>query len=183
MDLQKPKTIRDYRQKNNWTQAQLAGKLGVTPSTVANWESGLSTPNGKDLRMLVATFGIPIHQISLTPYDRCIEIQGHIFYLTADKRAADRWVASISGWDFEKAQAWPQRPADPKYPEIDDTFSAIIGFQDWSWREEARTPEEALNALRDRLLSGVTRALYPERLPDDPDDWQRKPTRERAVRP
>jgi len=36
--------IKDWRTKYNFTQAQLAGKLGVAVETVARWEGGSRKP-------------------------------------------------------------------------------------------------------------------------------------------
>ena len=36
--------IRFLRQKNNWSQTDLAAKLGITRSSVNAWELGISTP-------------------------------------------------------------------------------------------------------------------------------------------
>jgi ubiquinone/menaquinone biosynthesis C-methylase UbiE len=45
--------LKDWRQSNNWTQTELAEKIGVTLSTVQRWEWGKTTPYPYHLRKLV----------------------------------------------------------------------------------------------------------------------------------
>lgn len=52
--------IRDLREGKGWTQAKLAGKVGVTANTVSRWESGTYKPKLDDLERLSREFGKPI---------------------------------------------------------------------------------------------------------------------------
>lgn len=45
------------RRKNNWTQAELALELGVHPSTIANWERGITDPHPSWVPRLNAFLG------------------------------------------------------------------------------------------------------------------------------
>lgn len=40
-----PQAIRTAREKRNWTQTELAGKLGVSQGTISFWERGVETPS------------------------------------------------------------------------------------------------------------------------------------------
>lgn len=40
-----PQAIRQVRQKQGWTQADLAERLGVSQSTISFWERGVETPS------------------------------------------------------------------------------------------------------------------------------------------
>ena len=51
-------TIRELRQAQQWTQLELANRLGVTPSAVYNWEAGNAEPKVKQLRALALAFGV-----------------------------------------------------------------------------------------------------------------------------
>lgn len=59
------KTIRELRQERGWTQLDLASKLGVTPSSVYNWEKGNWGPRAAQLRQLATVFGVPMDVIEL----------------------------------------------------------------------------------------------------------------------
>ena len=48
------KTIRELREQRGETQLQLAVALGVTPTTVFNWERGQHEPKASQLRALRA---------------------------------------------------------------------------------------------------------------------------------
>ena len=37
-------TIKELREKKGWTQLELANEIGVTPSTIYNWERGRFVP-------------------------------------------------------------------------------------------------------------------------------------------
>lgn len=49
-----------YRERSarHWTQAELAGKLGVHINAVANWEGGFNSPNVANERALRDLFSI-----------------------------------------------------------------------------------------------------------------------------
>jgi len=51
--------IRTLRQKNNWSQTDLAGKLGITRSSVNAWELGISTPSTSTIIQLSNIFHVP----------------------------------------------------------------------------------------------------------------------------
>lgn len=48
--------IRKYREALGWTQAILAEKCGVVPSTVTQWESGVRKPDIVMLKKLASIF-------------------------------------------------------------------------------------------------------------------------------
>lgn len=50
--------IRRFRNKNDWTQEQLAEKIGVSRSTVTQWETGWSRPRMGAIEKLAAAFGV-----------------------------------------------------------------------------------------------------------------------------
>jgi putative transcriptional regulator len=57
------KTIRELREAQNMTQLELAIKLGVTPTTVYNWEAGRSVPKVEQLRKLAEVFAVRMDDI------------------------------------------------------------------------------------------------------------------------
>jgi transcriptional regulator with XRE-family HTH domain len=59
------KTIRQLREEHGWTQLELSNKLGVTPSTVYNWERGKYEPTGSKLRQIAQAFGISMDDIQI----------------------------------------------------------------------------------------------------------------------
>lgn len=59
------KTIRELRQKQGWTQYELAIKVGVHPQAVYLWESGRRTPQVSQLRKLGRLFGMCSDEIEL----------------------------------------------------------------------------------------------------------------------
>ncbi len=58
------KTIRELRDERGWTQLELAFKVGVTPTSIYNWESGRFQPRLKQMRDLAAAFGVGTDEIS-----------------------------------------------------------------------------------------------------------------------
>ncbi len=64
---QPKKTIRQLRQERGWSQADVAGRLRLTTSTVANWESGHRVPTAHNLQRLAALFGVPVEAIAVGP--------------------------------------------------------------------------------------------------------------------
>ncbi len=61
------KTIRELRDEKGWTQLELANQLGVTPSTVYNWERGRFEPRLTQLRDLARVFAVRMDEIDFIP--------------------------------------------------------------------------------------------------------------------
>ncbi|MDQ3533646.1 MAG: helix-turn-helix domain-containing protein [Actinomycetota bacterium] len=59
------KTIQEYRKEAGLTQFELAVKLEVMPSTISNWERGLTEPRIGQLRAMARLFGVPSDDIEL----------------------------------------------------------------------------------------------------------------------
>ncbi len=58
-------TIRQLREARGWSQYRLAREVGVTPSTVYNWERGRFEPKASQLRSLARVFGVSMDDIEL----------------------------------------------------------------------------------------------------------------------
>ena len=63
------KTIKALRDKKGWTQLELATKIGVTPSTIYNWERGKFVPRVGQLRELSQVLGVRMDEIDLIEED------------------------------------------------------------------------------------------------------------------
>jgi transcriptional regulator with XRE-family HTH domain len=63
------KTIRELREAHGMTQLELAVRIGVTPASVYNWESGRYQPRIKQLRDLAQAFGVSSDDIELLEPD------------------------------------------------------------------------------------------------------------------
>ena len=57
------KTIRQLREERGWSQFELATRIGVTPSSIYNWESGRFEPRASQLRQLAQVFGVSMDAI------------------------------------------------------------------------------------------------------------------------
>lgn len=55
--------IKRLRLVNDWTQEQLAEKVGVTRATVTQWETGWSQPRMGKVEKLAAAFGVSVSTI------------------------------------------------------------------------------------------------------------------------
>ena len=64
------KTIRQLRQERDWTQFDLAERLGVSVASISNWERGLAVPRWNHLRAMVLLFGISVEDIALGPAEQ-----------------------------------------------------------------------------------------------------------------
>lgn len=52
--------LRELRRKNGYTQSSLAKALGVSQSTIGNWEAGIRLPNLDTLERITRLFGISV---------------------------------------------------------------------------------------------------------------------------
>ena len=64
------RTVRQLREEHQWTQLELANKLGVTPATVYNWERGKYEPKAGQLRALARAFGVSMDEIDFEGADQ-----------------------------------------------------------------------------------------------------------------
>lgn len=58
-------TIVELRKQTKLTQAQLAHALGVTVTTVSNWEQGKYDPNARQFREMCRLFAVAPDDIEL----------------------------------------------------------------------------------------------------------------------
>lgn len=58
-------SLKAARVNCNMTQEEFAVKLGVSASTVLNWETGKTEPNVSQLRAISDLSGVPIDAISV----------------------------------------------------------------------------------------------------------------------
>lgn len=56
-------TLQQLRQAAKFTQLELAVKLGVTPSTVYNWERGTAEPRARQLGLLAQALGVTADEV------------------------------------------------------------------------------------------------------------------------
>ncbi len=57
------KSIKVNRIAQNYTQKQLAQKIGVTHAVISYWENGVNIPNVKDCWLLADALGITIDEL------------------------------------------------------------------------------------------------------------------------
>lgn len=57
------KSIKVNRIAQNYTQKQLAQKIGVTHAAISYWENGVNIPNVKDCWLLADARGITIDEL------------------------------------------------------------------------------------------------------------------------
>ncbi len=67
---QPPKTVRQFREERDWTQLELARRLGVTPSLVAGWEHGRAQPTLSHRLELARLFGVSVTKVALQETDQ-----------------------------------------------------------------------------------------------------------------
>jgi len=63
MATTKVQTIREYREALGWSQAELAFRSRVSPSTVYNWESGRFEPKASQLRKVAQALKVSMDAI------------------------------------------------------------------------------------------------------------------------
>lgn len=58
------KRIAMHRKEKNWTQSQLAEKIGISDKAVSKWERDLSTPDIYTLTQLAELFDISLEELT-----------------------------------------------------------------------------------------------------------------------
>jgi transcriptional regulator with XRE-family HTH domain len=59
------KSLRQLREESGKTQFEVAAQLGVTITTVYNWERGVSEPTGRNLQKIARLYGVSPFDILL----------------------------------------------------------------------------------------------------------------------
>ena len=57
------KTIRQLREERDWSQVELAARLGVSRYTVQQWEVGARLPSARNWWRLADLFGISVQEL------------------------------------------------------------------------------------------------------------------------
>jgi len=60
-------TLREWRRKRLLTQEELAAKVGVTFTTISNWETGEAPPRVRNIRKLAEALSVAPEQIIFPP--------------------------------------------------------------------------------------------------------------------
>lgn len=60
-------SLKALRVNKNLTQTETAEKLGITKTTVCNWENGKSFPNVKQIKMIEDLYGVQYDDIIFLP--------------------------------------------------------------------------------------------------------------------
>ncbi|MBH2781781.1 helix-turn-helix domain-containing protein [Serratia marcescens] len=61
--------VNQLLEANNWSQTELAKRVGVSPQAVQQWVKGTSAPRGKSLTKLSVVTGLPEHWFFMAPGD------------------------------------------------------------------------------------------------------------------
>lgn len=56
--------IRVLRERNNWSQRELAQRVGVNNSAICQWETGRTRPNLDNLFCLTEVFGVSMTELT-----------------------------------------------------------------------------------------------------------------------
>ena len=65
--IQFASVVRSYRLRNQLTPDAAAEKLGVSPRTIENWETGRKTPRGLALQKILSMLGGAVDEIPDSP--------------------------------------------------------------------------------------------------------------------
>ncbi len=99
------KFIADCRRKANYTQMQLAEKLGITDRAISKWETGKSLPDSSIMLELCGLLGITVNDllsgevVTMDNYNK--EIENNLLEMVKQKEATDKrmlaleWVIGI----------------------------------------------------------------------------------------
>ncbi|MGE7092583.1 helix-turn-helix transcriptional regulator [Lysinibacillus sp. NPDC048646] len=63
MDTQKRENLKSLRITKDWTQKELANRIGASQQTVCAWEQGIRSPTLKKAKKLAELFEVPIESI------------------------------------------------------------------------------------------------------------------------
>lgn len=92
------------RRQKRMTQGQLAEKLDVSRSCVANWENCIREPNAVDLCMLAACFGVSIEYLCGRTDERSEIKIPKVYHIDFDKLNAEGQKMMAHYYDYLMGQ-------------------------------------------------------------------------------
>ena len=93
------KFIAQRRRKANYTQMQLAEKLGITDRAISKWETGKSLPDSSIMLELCGTLGITVNDllsgevIQMDNYNK--ELENNLLEIIKQKEQAEKRLLSV----------------------------------------------------------------------------------------
>ena len=93
------KFIADRRRKANYTQMQLAEKLGITDRAISKWETGKSLPDSAIMLELCSTLGITVNDllsgevVTMENYNK--ELENNLLEMVKEKEKADKHLLTL----------------------------------------------------------------------------------------
>lgn len=169
MATTKLQTIKDLREARKLSTAELGRQAGTDASTILKWESSPQAIDVAKLPPLAKALGVTPADIGIGENRRHLVNHGYWFVLAANGHPGTGFTAKIAGVSTEGAKAWAHRPLLPEHPH-GDAPSILIQTTEGG----GATAAAALDDLAGKIDEIMNRALWPERLPDDPEDWEPK---------
>ena len=62
------KTLKEWREARGLRQLDLAYRVGVTPATIANWETGRREPSASYFHILAKELGVSMDEIDVSEW-------------------------------------------------------------------------------------------------------------------
>lgn len=93
------KFIADCRRKANYTQMQLAEKLGITDRAISKWETGKSLPDSSIMLELCGMLGITVNDllsgevVTMDNYNK--EMENNLLEMVKQKEEADKRLLKL----------------------------------------------------------------------------------------
>ena len=64
------KTLRQLREERDWSQLDMAVRLGVSVNSIYKWERGLAVPNERNRHRLARLFGVGVAALAFEAAER-----------------------------------------------------------------------------------------------------------------
>lgn len=68
--------VRKLRESRDWSQAELARRVGVTKSAISTYELGIRTPSADVVRAFAKAFGVSADYLLGLAERRAVEVEG-----------------------------------------------------------------------------------------------------------
>ncbi|WP_172934712.1 S24 family peptidase [Streptococcus sp. 2106] len=172
--------IKVYRKINNWTQTDLAEKIGIGKTTIGNYEKGYRSPKKDTMFDIANVFGVsiddlfpPIHKAdtpTTSPDLLTQQITDKVVQLTPDNKKIVLRTSEelLKSQDANGEMYTEQNEEETKINEVSENIIRLDDYRQTTYRRVTGVVSAGSGSMQDDDLD-MEVSFYEDEIPDDYD--------------